>query len=182
MILHEWQRLVLGTANNPARILDSYMDEEVTRVFAALRDLPDFSGIDVTDINACGTDGDNALHYVVHGGDISAAKALIDAGIDVNKAGDLGYSPLHVACIKGNLDMVKLLVEKGADLFALSEGYPPFTNARSGGYDHICDFLTPLMEQMGSRDRKIWLKSRIAQLRREIADLEARLDASDEPT
>jgi hypothetical protein len=26
-------------------------------------------------------------------GDLSAAKALIDAGIDVNKAGDLGYTP-----------------------------------------------------------------------------------------
>lgn len=117
------------------------MDEEVERVLARMRDLPDYSGIDVSDINACGTDGDNALHYVIRSGDLSAAKALINAGIDINKAGDLGYTPLHVACIMGNMDMVKLLVEKGADLFALSWGYPPFTNARLGGHDRICDFM-----------------------------------------
>jgi hypothetical protein len=65
----------------------------------------------------------------------SAAKALIDAGIDINKSGDLAYTPLHVACMQGNAEMVKFLIDRGADMFALSEGDPPFTTARLGGHD-----------------------------------------------
>jgi ankyrin repeat protein len=55
------------------------------------------------------------MHCVVRWGDLAAAKALIDAGIDINKAGDLGYTPLHVACMKGNAETAKLLVDRGAD-------------------------------------------------------------------
>ncbi len=93
----------------------------------------------------------------------------------MNKAGDLGYTPLHVACMKGNLKMVKLLVEAGADLFALDEGMPPFTAARLAGHDQICDLLGPLMERAQSGDRNMWLKARIAQLRREVSRLENEL-------
>lgn len=151
------------------------MNDEIARVFAAMRELPDFAEIDVSDINACGTDGDNALHFAVGNSDFSAARALIEAGINIDKAGDLGYTPLHVACIAGNFDMVKLLVEKGADLFALSEGDTPFMTALRGEQGRICEFLKPLMKQAGSRDPESWLRARIAQLRRETANLEARL-------
>jgi ankyrin repeat protein len=106
---------------------------------------------------------------------IAAAKILIKAGIDINKAGDLGYTPLHVACIKGNLEMVKILINAGADLFALSEGVPPFTAARVAGQDEICELLGSLMRQAQARDPKIRVKSRIAQLRKEITRLEAEL-------
>ena len=126
-------------------------------------------------MNACSSEGDNGLHYVVRWGDLSAAKALIDAGIDVNKGGDLGYTPLHVACMQGNVEMVQLLIDHGADIFALSEGDAPFATARLGGHDHICNLLAPLMEQAQSRDPKIWIRARIAQLRREVAHLEEKL-------
>ena len=154
------------------------MDETVRRILAAVRDSYDFAETDPFDINACGSDGDNALHYVVINGDLPAAKALIEAGIDINKAGDLGYTPLHVACMRGMIEMGKLLLEKGADLFALSEGDTPFTSARIGGHDQICELLAPLMQQAQSHDPNVWLKARIAQLRREVADLEAQLDRS----
>src|SRR5882672_10298780 len=101
------------------------MQEEIARLFAAMRESADFADVDLADINACATDGYNALHFAVHKNDISAATELIDAGIEINKAGDLGYTPLHVACMTGNIEMVKLLIEEGADVFALSEGYPP---------------------------------------------------------
>jgi len=71
--------------------------------------------------------------------------------------------------------MVKLLIDRGADLFALSEGDAPFASARLGGHDHVCDFLAPLMKQAQSLDPEIWVRARIAQLRREIAHLEERL-------
>jgi ankyrin repeat protein len=119
------------------------MDNQLEAIFARLRDTTDFTETDFSDVNATSSDGDNALHCIVRWGDFAAAQSLIDAGIDINKAGDLGYTPLHVACMQGNAEMVKLLIDRGADMFALSEGYPPFTSARFGGHDDICDFLAP---------------------------------------
>jgi ankyrin repeat protein len=82
------------------------MQDEIARIFAAMRELPDFSDINPSDINASGLDGDTALHYVVRQGDHSAVQALIEAGIYINRAGDLGYTPLHVACCRGDIQMV----------------------------------------------------------------------------
>lgn len=75
------------------------MKEQLDTIFARLKRAPEFSEADFSDVNATSTEGDNALHWVVSRGDVSAAKALIGAGIDVNKAGDLGYTPLHLACM-----------------------------------------------------------------------------------
>jgi ankyrin repeat protein len=102
-------------------------------------------------------------------------KVLIDSGINLNKAGDLGYTPLHVACMQGDLEIVRLLIENGANLFAISEGDTPFASARLAGHDHVCDFLEPLLKQVQSQDPHIWVRGRIAQLQREIAELEARV-------
>ena len=151
------------------------MQEIVARFMASLAELPDFADVDIADINACGTDGDTALHVALHRNDLSIARALVEDGIDINKAGDLGYTALHVACMKGNADMVHLLIENGADLFALNEGDPPFTSARLAGHDHICDLLGPLMKKVQSSDPNIWVRARIGQLQREIASLEAKL-------
>lgn len=151
------------------------MTDELKLIFDKIRDTADFADTDFSNINACSTDGDNALHCVVHWGDVLAAKVLIEAGIDVNKAGDLGYTPLHVACMHGNLEMVRLLIDSGADLFAMSEGDTPFSTARLAGHDDICDLLGPAMKQVQSKDRNIWVRARIAQLRREIAELEKKV-------
>ena len=152
------------------------MNEQLNAIFSRLKNMPEFSEANFVDVNAMSSEGDNALHYAVTWGDLGAAEALIDAGIDINKAGDLGYTPLHVACVKGNLDMVKLLIRRGADLFALSEGDAPFTKARIGGHDDVCDVLAPLMKEAQKRDPHIWVRARIAQLRREITSLEKRLN------
>ena len=151
------------------------MDNQLEEIFARLRETADFADTDFSDVNATSSDGDNALHCVVRWGDTTAAKVLIDAGIDVNKAGDLGYTPLHVACMQGNTDMVKLLIAGGADLFALSEGDAPSTAARLGGHHDICELLTSLMDEAQKRDPNVWARARIAQLRREIASLEKKL-------
>lgn len=154
------------------------MDDQLRQIFAKVRGTADFADVDFSDVNACSSDGDNALHVVVRWDDLPAAKALISAGIDVSKAGDLGYTPLHLACMGGNLEMVKLLVSSGADLFALSEGEPPFTTARVSGQDQVCDFLAPLMKQAQSADTKKGLRARLSQLQREISRLQNELDKS----
>jgi ankyrin repeat protein len=151
------------------------MDTKVEAIFARLRETADFSETDFSDVNATSSDGDNALHCVVRWGDLPAAKALVEAGIDINKAGDLGYTPLHVACVQGNAEMVQFLIDLGADMFALSEGDPPFTTARLAGHGDICELMAPLMEKAQTRDPKVWVRARIAQLRREIASLEEKL-------
>jgi ankyrin repeat protein len=151
------------------------MDNQLEQIFARLHEVGDFADIDFSDINATRSDGDNALHCVVGWGDLAAAKALIDAGIDVNKAGDLGYTPLHIASMKGNVAMVRLLIDSGANLFAFCEGDTPFATARLGGHDDICGLLAPLMEETQKRDPKIWIRARITQLRREIATLEKKV-------
>jgi ankyrin repeat protein len=151
------------------------MDDQMKGIFARLRETCDFAETDFSNVNACSSDGDNGLHCVVRWGDLSAAKALIDAGIDINKAGDFGYTPLHVACMQGNVEMVKLLIDRGADMFALCEGDAPFATARLAGHDQRCDLLAPLMKQAQSVDPKICVRARIGQLRREIAYLEEQL-------
>jgi ankyrin repeat protein len=151
------------------------MNEQLQTVFARLRGTVEFAEADFSDVNATSIEGDNALHCVVMWGDNAAARALIDAGIDINKAGDLGYTPLHVACMTGNSELVRLLIQRGADIFALSEGVPPFTTARLGGHDNICSILAPIMDDAQKRDPKVWVRARIAQLRREILSLETRL-------
>ena len=154
------------------------MDDKVKSILEALRGSPEFAGqADFSDVNVCAIDGDNALHWIVRSRDKSAAKALIDAGINVNKAGDLGYTPLHVACMQGDVEMVRLLIGSGANLFALSEGITPFTSARCSGHDHVCDLIGPLMKQEQSQDPQIWVRGRIAQLKREIEELEKKLTA-----
>jgi len=151
------------------------MNAQLEAIFRKVRETGDFVDTDLSDLNATSIDGDNALHCVVRWGDLTAAKTLIDAGIDINKGGDLGYTPLHVACMQGNAEMIRLLIGGGADLFALSEGIPPFTSARLAGHDDICTWLGPLMEEVLARDPKTWIRSRIAQLKREIAALEKQL-------
>src|SRR5262249_37698894 len=146
------------------------------RIFAKLHTTVDFAEVDFSEVNACALDGDNALHCVVRWGDLGAARILIRHGIDVNKAGDLGYTPLHVACMKGHMEMIQLLLENGADLFAQSDGDLPFTTARLGGFDHICDLLAPLMEKAREHEPQTWIRGRIDQLKREIARLEAELE------
>src|SRR5580700_3957023 len=151
------------------------MGNQLDEIFARLHETADFADADFSDVNATSSDGDNALHCVVRWGDLPAATALIEAGIDVNKAGDLGYTPLHVACAEGNAEMVKLLTDSGSDLFALSRGDAPFTTDRLDGHDDICEFLAALMKETQKSDPNIWVRARISQLRREIALLEKKL-------
>jgi ankyrin repeat protein len=136
---------------------------------------PDFFEMPFLDVNESNSMGDNALHCVVTWGDLDAARLLIEAGVEVNKYGDLGYTPLHQACAFGHMELVKFLVSCGADLHAQTEGNLPFTVARLSQHDSICDYLSPLMLEAQAKDRHVYIKSRISQLKREIAALEAQL-------
>ena len=94
-----------------------------------------------SEINATNELGDNALHCVIVWGDFEAAKTLLAHGINVNQPGEEGYTPLHQACSFGHKEIVRLLLENGADTFARTVGDLPFTKARLGGHDEICELL-----------------------------------------
>ncbi|WOB06893.1 ankyrin repeat domain-containing protein [Piscinibacter gummiphilus] len=145
---------------------------------AEAKRLSSFAELDFSDINATDLSGENLLHLAVAWENHSIAAELLKAGININQHGDLGHTPLHEACAKGDLEMVKLLVHAGADLFALTEGHPPFTSARYGGHDHICDYLSVEMKRAQEREQATYLRARIAQLRREIDRLEGQLGAA----
>src|SRR5689334_12599419 len=120
------------------------MSPRVQQYLQSLRDdLPAFEDIDISNISAWGFEGENALHVAIHRGDTEIALLLINEGIDIHQPGDFGHTPLHDACSWGNIEVVRALVDAGADLFALTEGNPPFTLARLGNHDAICEYLAP---------------------------------------
>jgi hypothetical protein len=156
------------------------MSPKVQQYIQGLRDdLPGFDSVDVSNINAMNSEGENALHIAIHRGDTEMAKLLIAEGIDIHQPGDLGHTPLHDACTFGNIEVVRVLVERGADLFALTEGNPPFTLARFGKHDDICDYLAVEMKKRQAQDPAIWTRARIRQLQVEIARLERALPRSE---
>lgn len=151
------------------------MSPELRRFLKQAKEQQFFESLSPQNINAVNCEGDNVLHLAIHQNNTEIAKQLIKEGINIHQPGDLGHTPLHEACAFGNMEIVKALLEAGADLFALTEGNPPFTLARFGGHDQICDYLTGEMKKRQAEDPKIWIRARIKQLRAEIERLEMRL-------
>jgi hypothetical protein len=166
----------VGAARRSTWSLGRVMTPKVKDHLQALKDLPGFEDIDPSNINSTNHEDENALHVAIHRDDTESAKLLIEAGIDIHQPGDLGHTPLHEACVWGNMEVVRMLVERGADVFALTEGEPPFTLARYGKHDAICKYLGVEMKRRQSEDPAIWTRARIKQLKAEIMRLERRLN------
>ena len=82
----------------------------------------------------------NGLSDAVLMGDLVAAQALIDAGIDLQEldtrpgiAGNNGRMPLNHAALRNNVDMIDLLLDAGADINAANRsGFAPLHHAAEG--------------------------------------------------
>lgn len=95
-------------------------------------DLPDFAGIDLSDVNQVGIFGDAPIHVAAIRGRTDEITALLDGGADVNAAGELGNTPLHEAVMQNRVEAVKLLLERGADPQRRNQfGGSPLDAARS---------------------------------------------------
>ena len=92
--------------------LKSYMIDVARR--------PSFADMDKEDVNWRNHFGETALHVAAIGGDLPAARMLIDAGALLDVAGEDRMTPLHEAIEQGHYEMVALLLERGAD--PLAEG------------------------------------------------------------
>ena len=78
-----------------------------------------FSGVDVSDVNAKGFLGSPLLQVVVEQDvreDIYLAetKLLIDAGANVNCTGEMGETPLHSAAYRNRFKLATMLLQSGA--------------------------------------------------------------------
>ena len=90
---------------NADDVLKRYKDE----------DLPDFVGIDLSDVNQAGIFGDAPIHVAAIRGRTDEITALLDGGADANAPGELGNTPLHEAVMQNRIEAAKLLLDRGAD-------------------------------------------------------------------
>lgn len=67
------------------------------------------------DVNAPGSDGTPALHWVVRADDVVDAQLLLKAGANPKLPNRYGVTPLALASANGNAAMIALLIEAGAD-------------------------------------------------------------------
>jgi ankyrin repeat protein len=94
-------------AAGDARLAEAAMKRDTVAVRALLA-----QGVDV---NAPGSDGTPALHWLVRVDDLETARLLTRAGADATRADRYGVTPLHLACANGNAAMIRLLLEAGAN-------------------------------------------------------------------
>lgn len=65
--------------------------------------------------NAADPDGTTALHWAVHRGELTAARALLAAGAAADAANRYGVRPLYLAAENGDAAIAKMLLAAGAD-------------------------------------------------------------------
>jgi ankyrin repeat protein len=67
------------------------------------------------DVNAFGSDGTPALHWLVRTDDLESVQQLLNAGANANAASRYDVRPLYLAATNGSEAMIRLLVSAGAD-------------------------------------------------------------------
>ncbi|MDX1561384.1 MAG: ankyrin repeat domain-containing protein, partial [Gammaproteobacteria bacterium] len=91
------------------------------------------------DVDAYGSDGTQALLWIVRVQDTELTRRLLDAGADPNLANRYDLTPLALAVELGNLDLVRLLLDAGADPTVPDAAGEPltFTAVRNGDVDVV---------------------------------------------
>lgn len=83
--------------------------------------LPEYLGMELTDVNQISLFGDSPLHVAAVRGSIAEMEVLVLARADVNAAGEHGYTPLHSAVEQGSGPATHWLLEHGADPSRLTD-------------------------------------------------------------
>ena len=99
--------LTSAAANSAARLADAARDRDFATVKVLLAD--------TDDIDAYGSDGTQALLWVIRVQDTELARLMLDAGADPNLANRYDLTPLALAVELGDVDTTELLLDAGAD-------------------------------------------------------------------
>ncbi|MDN3638118.1 ankyrin repeat domain-containing protein [Simiduia curdlanivorans] len=92
------------------------MKQAVRDLLNQVESVPDFFGVNLSDINDTNSFGDNALHCVCVWGDFEAVMLLVENGINIRQKGEGGFTPLKVADDFGHQEIVNYLISKGANV------------------------------------------------------------------
>jgi uncharacterized protein len=118
-----------GAARAASRLADAARDRDLETVRALLAD--------TVDVDALGSDGTQALLWIVRLQDVEITRSLLEAGADANLPNRYDLTPLALAVELGNLDIVRLLLGSGADPAAPDAAGEPllFSAARNGSLE-----------------------------------------------
>ncbi|KAM0900673.1 hypothetical protein ACQ4PT_020500 [Festuca glaucescens] len=81
------------------------------------------------------------LEHAVSGGNLPAARFLLDHGADLHQENEEGITVIHLAAMKGKSEIVKLLLSRGADVDAKSEEGTPLHLAAVKGHESTVEVL-----------------------------------------
>lgn len=99
--------LIGSAAAADTRLADAARDRDVAAMNALIAE--------GADVDAFGSDGTPALHWMVRVQDSEAVAALLDAGADPSLPNRYGVTPLHLAAERGDAAMTAQLLAAGAD-------------------------------------------------------------------
>lgn len=127
------------------------MTERVRAILDRVQEVSDFCYVRFDDINSTNALGDNALHCVCVWGDIEAARALIEGGIDINKKGEFGFTPLAIAEQFEHAEIAGLLRSLGA-IHAGSLDTPSDSQHRADHLKGINSSIDELQKRINGND------------------------------
>ena len=118
-----------------ARLADAAMRQDMPTVRTLLAQK--------VDVNALGSDGTPALHWIVRVDDVATARLLIGAGASATLTNRYGLTPLAIAAANGNAAMIGVLLDAGADpnAFDAAGETPLMSAARVGKADAVALLL-----------------------------------------
>ena len=98
----------------------------VNEISERYKHLPEFDGLEFTDVNQRGNLGNSLLHVASTNGVLNEVLSLLEAGADPNLKGGDGSTPLYDAVSQRHYEVAKALFEHGAsadikiDIFEMS--------------------------------------------------------------
>lgn len=114
----------------------------ITGLIADYQTIPEYSGLNLVDVNQVSLFGDRPMNVAATRGSIDEMALLMTHGVRVNDAGEHSYTPLHNAVEQGQLGAVLWLLAQGADAALRNDaGETPATLARVLGEHEIASLL-----------------------------------------
>jgi ankyrin repeat protein len=112
-------------------------------VFSLYQDLPNYTSIELKDVNQPGIFGERPLDIACTRGKIEEVIVLLNHGANIDATGEKGHTPLHEAVNQGHTKIVKFLLDQGANPHSVNDwGISPLKRAEMHDNKEIITLLT----------------------------------------